>query len=109
MLAAITWMGAVAALARTVALALTLGVPAAGSILLAIGWAGPIPVVLKPAGDVLVASAVLAFYSASALLLESSFQRPVLPVGQLWPRVERAAQSAPFRYGLGEPGVRAGQ
>jgi uncharacterized protein len=108
-LAAITWVGAIAALARNMALALTLAVLAAGSTILAIGWAWPVSSVVKPAGDVLVAAAVIAFYTASALMLEGSFQRPVLPVGQVWPRETRGARTEPIQFELGEPGVKVGQ
>jgi hypothetical protein len=108
-LAAITWVGALAALAKNAALALTLTLLAAGSTILAIGWAWPVASVVKAAGDVLVASAVVAFYTASALMLEGSFQRPVLPVGQIWPRPVRGARPEPIQYEFGEPGVKAGQ
>jgi succinate-acetate transporter protein len=109
-LAAITWVGALAALARTMALALTLAVLAAGSTILAIAWAWPVAGAVKPAGDVLVAAAVIAFYTASALMLEGSFQRPVLPVGQLWPRIVRGgSRPEPIQYAQGEPGVKVGQ
>jgi succinate-acetate transporter protein len=108
-LAAITWVVAIAALARNIALSLMLATLAAGSTILAIGWAWPVGSVVKAAGDVLVASAVIAFYTASALLLESSFQRRILPVGQIWPRVGRGVRPEPIQYELGEPGVRAGQ
>ncbi len=108
-LAAITWVGAIAALARNLALTLTLAVLAAGSTILAIGWAWPVSSVVKPAGDVLVASAVIAFYTASALMLEGSFQRPVLPVGQLWPRQLKGTRPEPIQFELGEPGVKVGQ
>ncbi|MDR0342853.1 MAG: GPR1/FUN34/YaaH family transporter [Nocardiopsaceae bacterium] len=109
-LAAITVVGAIAALAKNWALFLVLFVLAGGSILLAIAWVTPVSWLVAPAGDVLVASAVIAWYTASALMLEGVFQRPVLPVGhiQMKPRA-RTAQLQPIQYELGEPGVRAGQ
>jgi uncharacterized protein len=108
-LAAITWVGAIAALARSLALALTLAVLAAGSTILAIGWAWPVSSVVQAAGNVLVAAAVIAFYTGSALMLEGSFQRPVLPVGHLWARQLRGARPEPIQFERGEPGVKVGQ
>ncbi|HEV2373698.1 MAG TPA: GPR1/FUN34/YaaH family transporter [Streptosporangiaceae bacterium] len=108
-LAAITWVGALAPLARNVGMALTLMTLAAGSTILAIGWAWPVHSVVNAAGDVLVASAVIAFYTASALMLEGSFGRPVLPTGHIRPHIARGARLEPIEYEPGEPGVRAGQ
>jgi hypothetical protein len=109
-LGAITWVGAIAALAKNIALSLVLVTLAAGATLLAIAWTWPLTSLVNPAGDVLVASAVIAFYTASALMLEGSFQMPVLPVGVLrrGGRPQRA-HLQPIQYELGEPGVKAGQ
>ncbi len=109
-MAAITWVGALAALARSLAFAVTLAVLAAGATILAIGWAWPVGAAVTGAGLVLVAAAVIAFYTASALMLEGSFQRPLLPVGQIGPhRVARGVRPEPIEYELGEPGVKVGQ
>lgn len=108
-LAAITWMGAFAALSKNIALTAVLTTLAAGATMLAIAWVGSFPSVVQPAGDVLVASAVFAFYTASALMLEGSFQRVILPVGNLMSRGKAAAPVRPIQYDLGEPGVKAGQ
>lgn len=106
-LAAITWIGAVTALAKNVALTLVLTTLAAGSTMLAVAWVTPVSGLVNPAGDVLVASAVFAFYTASALMLEGTFQRTILPVVPLL----RASPAPlrPIQYELGEPGVKAGQ
>jgi len=110
-LAAITWVGAVAALARNVALSLVLVTLAAGSTILAIAWVTPYGLGLQHvAGWILVASAVIAFYTASALMLESAYRLPILPVGLLGHRGRpRRTPLAPIQYELGEPGVKAGQ
>ncbi len=111
-LSAITWVGVAAALARNVALTLVLGTLAAGSTILAIAWVTPYTLgVVQAAGDVLIASAVLAFYTASALMLESVYQRSVLPVGTVFHHVgkERQAPLQPIQFEFGEPGVKAGQ
>ena len=111
-LAAITWVGAVAALARNVALSLVLFTLAAGVTIIAIAWIVPYRITVVQSGAwTLVASAVIAFYTASALMLEGSFRVPLLPVGHLGRRAgPRRMHLQPIQYELGgEPGVKAGQ
>jgi uncharacterized protein len=108
-LAAITWVGALAALARSLAMALTLALLAAGSTILAIGWTWPVGAAVTGGGIVLVVAAIAAFYTASALMLEGNFQRPLLPVGQIWPHRAARLRPEPIQYELGEPGVKVGQ
>ena len=111
-LAAISWVGMVAALARNVALTLVLATLAAGSTILALAWIVPYSLgVQQAAGWVLVASAVIAFYTASALMLEGAFRVPLLPVGNLARRGggPRRMHLQPIQYELGgEAGVKAG-
>jgi succinate-acetate transporter protein len=109
-LAAITFMGAVAAIAVSRALTGVLGLLAAGSALAAIGFIGAFSGVVTAAGYVLVASAAVAFYTASAMMLEGTFRRAVLPVG----RAHRGepVDGAPLdviEYPFGMPGAHAGQ
>lgn len=109
-LAAITWAGFLAALATNIGLALVLGTLAAGSTILAIAWVTPYSIgVTEAAGDVLAASAVIAFYTATALMLEGSFKRPVLPTGHLFRGRPVRARLQPIQFEYGEPGVKAGQ
>lgn len=109
-LAAITWIGALAATAENLSLALTLGVLAAGATLLAIAHVGNVSVAETAAGYVLLASAVLAFYVASSMLLQSTFGRVVLPLGKVRaPNRPGAIPTQPIQYELGEPGVKVGQ
>lgn len=110
-LAAITWVGAFAALAENLANALVLLTLAAGSTLLAIGFMGGFTGIDTAAGWVLVASAVIAFYTASAMLLESTYKRVVLPMGKRGPEpdVPGQRQKEMIQYQVGEPGVKAGQ
>ncbi len=104
-LAAITWAGTAASLAEAAALVAVLGLLAAGSTLAAIGDLTGLAILLTIAGYVFMASAVCAFYLASALMLEGTFGRPVLPVGLL----RQAAQAPALATGWGEPGVKHGQ
>lgn len=109
-LAAITFAGALAALARNLALSLVLMTLAAGSAILAIAWVTPYSVGVQQAGgDVLAAAAVIAFYTATALMLESSFQRRILPVGHMRGGHPQRARLETIQYELGEPGMKAGQ
>ena len=83
MLAAITGMGALAAVADNLALFATLAALTVGSVFAAIGycsldagWAFTV------AGWVLFGSACAAYYVASSLMLASAFGRTVLPLGE---------------------------
>jgi succinate-acetate transporter protein len=104
-LAAITWVGTWAATAVNKALVGVLGFLSAGSTVMAIAQLlgnGPLTEI---AGWLFIISAILAWYLASALMLESAFGKPVLPVGP-----NEHAQEAPrIAIGLGEPGVMHGQ
>ena len=110
-LAAITFAGFLAALAESAGLAAVLGSLSVGAALLAvhylaggIGWQ-------HTGGWVLIASAIAAFYTATALMLESAFGRVMLPLGK--PRLEAnrpgAVFTRPIEFEHGEPGVRQGQ
>lgn len=111
-LGAITWIGAITALAENAALVGVLATLAAGSTLLAVGLTASINSLVPIGGLVLVASAVLAFYTAAAMVLESTFGRSVLPVGQLRAAARPAAPAAgarlPRQFSDGEPGVKTG-
>ncbi len=110
-LGAITWMGALAALGDSLGLFGVLGTLAAGSTLAAIGLITGTSGVEKAAGDVFVASAIIAWYVASAMMLEGVFGRVVLPVG----KYSRAANmpggkmTEPVEFSRGMPGVKVGQ
>ncbi len=104
-LAWITWAGAAAALGENLALTATLAVLAlAASIMAAgqfIGGGGWVVI----AGWIFFFSALIAYYTATALMLEAVYHKPVLPVFKMRP----AAQAPEFNAGIGEPGVKKGQ
>lgn len=109
-LAAITWVGAAAAMAESAALTAVLAALAAGATLLAIAWTASLTGLEPIGGTVLVASSVFAFYTASAMLLQGTFGRIVLPVGKRhMANRPGAIPSQPIQYELGEPGVKLGQ
>jgi uncharacterized protein len=110
-LCAITAAGALASLAETLGLTAVLTTLSVGSGLLAVGYLTGGSSWLTAGGWVLIASAVCAFYTASALMLEGTWGRVVLPLGKL----RKAANlpggriTDPIEYAAGEPGVRHGQ
>ncbi|MHB1414873.1 MAG: GPR1/FUN34/YaaH family transporter [Chloroflexota bacterium] len=100
-LALIHWMGAVAATTVSVATILTLVTGGVGASLAATGDLGNMPWLLVPAGYILTSSGFFGWYTASAVLLQGAFGRPVLPVGL-------TRRPPPVAPGQGEPGVRRG-
>ncbi len=104
-LAAITWMGLWAAIAENKLVAVVLGFLAAGSTvaifgeMLGTGW------IQILAGYLFIVSAIVAWYTASAMMLESAFHRPVLGLG----KTARAKKAPNLMPGKGEPGVIRGQ
>ena len=110
-LAAITAAGAVASIAENLGLTAVLTTLAVGAALLAVGYLTGIEGWLRSGGWVLIASAIFAWYVASALMLKSTFGRVVLPLGE-----PRKAANVPgnqvtraIEYEFGEPGVKQGQ
>ncbi len=104
-LAAVTWAGAVASLATNAGLVSVLTLLAAGSTIMAVGTFLGSQTLQEISGYVFMVSALAAFYTASALMIEESFGRSILPLG----KSEKARQRATFAVGLGEPGVVHGQ
>ena len=106
-LAAITLMGTIAAAAENVALTLVLGTLTAGASVAAVaeligtppgqGWTAI-------AGYTFMISAILAWYTASALMFKG-VGRPILPVGE----TKQAQQEPAVAPGASEPGVMKGQ
>jgi succinate-acetate transporter protein len=109
-LAAVTWAGAAAASAENGALTAVLVLLAAGSTLLAIAFIANLPLLSIIGGWVLIVSAIVAWYTATAMMLEGTFKRPVFPLGRRGAaaRPEGVAQ-LPTQYDVGGPGVKVGQ
>jgi uncharacterized protein len=102
-LAAITWMCAWAASAESIAMSAVLLFLAAGSTIAAIGYLAGSASIQVIAGYVLIISSIIAWYAASALMLEGAFHRKVLSSGR------PVTQQADLVPGAGEPGVIRGQ
>jgi succinate-acetate transporter protein len=110
-LAAITAAGALAAIAESVGLFSVLATLAAGSFLFAIGLSAGSTGWVKVAGWVFVASAILAYYVATAIMLLSSAGKVILPLGK--PKKEANIPGGrpvkPIQLEWAEPGVKKGQ
>jgi uncharacterized protein len=115
-LAVITGIGALAALAESLGLFAVLSTLAVGSAFVAIGYlTDATPTAghgwLSVAGWVLVASAIIATYTAAAMMLENAWGRTVLPLGKYDRRTNIPGRqfTRPIEYERAEPGVRQGQ
>ncbi len=101
-LAAITWAGTVAASASSSVITSVLGVLAAGSTVTAIGELFGVEGLRILGGWLFIIAAVIAWYAATALMINSSFGRTVLSLGARKGNEE-------IQPGFDEPGVLKGQ
>lgn len=111
-LAAITAAGTIAAAGESLGLTFVLATLAVGSGFAAGSWMNGNAGLMHVAGWVLVGSAGLAFYTASAMMIAGAWGRTVLPLGK--PRGRRRNVPGepfmePIQFQYGEPGVRQGQ
>ncbi|MEU3454648.1 GPR1/FUN34/YaaH family transporter [Micromonospora sp. NPDC006766] len=109
-LAAITWSGALAALAENLGLAAVLATLAAGATCLAIGQIANISGWRTAGAWFFIASAILGWYVATAMMLEGTWRRVVLPLGKRrGPNVPGRSPRQVIQFVSGEPGVKVGQ
>jgi hypothetical protein len=94
-----------AAAAESKVIAAVLGFLAAGSTISAISELAGSEGGRILAGYLFIISALIAWYAASALMLESAYKRPVLGLG----KTKRATAAPTLMPGTGEPGVIRGQ
>ena len=110
-LAAITAAGALAAIAESAGLFVVLGTLATGSALLGVGLSVAGGGWVKVAGWVLVASAIAAWYVATAIMLLAGAGKVVLPLGK--PKREANVPGSrpvkPIQLEWAEPGIKKGQ
>jgi len=104
-LAVTTWLGAWVATSANWSLTGVLAFLAAGSTAAAVANLIGSATWLQLAGWLFIASAALAWYTATALMAEGSFGHPVIPLF----KANRQQRAPAFAPGLGEPGVRHGQ
>jgi uncharacterized protein len=110
-LAAVTSVGALAALGESLGLFAVLSTLATGSVLAAIAFITGSSGWVTVAGWVFVFSAGFAWYTASAMMLASVMGRTILPLGK-YSRAANVPGRAPVtavEYEYGEPGVKQGQ
>jgi hypothetical protein len=110
-LMAITAAGALAAIAESFALFSVLGTLAVGSLLLAIGLSAGSTGWVKISGWVLVASAILAWYTATAIMMLSGAGKVILPLGKPMKEANMPGGQPvkPIQLEWAEPGVKKGQ
>ncbi|MGH8989720.1 MAG: acetate uptake transporter [Acidimicrobiales bacterium] len=111
MLALLTGICALAAMAKSIGVFSVLGLLTAGSALLAGGYIGGSHTTLVAGGWVLVASAGAAVYTGAALIFADSYGRTILPLGKFSVKhnVPGRIIAHPIQYEGGMPGVRVGQ
>ncbi len=111
MLAAVTWSTAFAAIPDNIGVSAVLMLLAAGSTLLAIGLIAQVSVVEYIGALVLIASACLAWYVATAMMLQATTGRVVLPTGKPSKQgnVPGAVPQQRIQYEAGDPGLKVGQ
>jgi succinate-acetate transporter protein len=102
-LAAITWAGTAAASAESSVVASVLGFLAAGSTIAAIAELVGLEGLRILAGWLFIISAIIAWYAATALMVNSAFGRAVMGLGS------RRKGAPQIQAGIGEPGVLRGQ
>ncbi len=110
-LGALTASGALASTGESIGLFGVLSTLSVGSIFLAIRYLTGIHGWQTAGGWVLIASSWLAWYTATAMMLESTFGRILLPLGKLRRAANVPGESftVPIEFERGEPGVRHGQ
>ncbi len=104
-LAAITWVGTLAAMAHDVALTGVLGFLSAGSTAAAIAFLTGAGWLVVLAGYLLMISSYIAFYAASAQVLKEAYGHEILKLGLS----RRMREAPPIMPGINEPGVIHGQ
>ena len=102
-LAAITWAGMAAAASESSVVAAVLGFLAAGSTVAAIAELIGVEGLRMAAGWLFIISAIIAWYAATALMMNGALGRTVMRLGS-----KRKAETD-IQIGFGEPGVLRGQ
>jgi succinate-acetate transporter protein len=104
-LAAITWAIAAAAMAENLPLAVVVTILAIGASVMAVSQLINSGILMDIAGWVLAFDAIVAWYTASALMIDQAFGRQMLPMIKMGP----AKKESRVAFGFGEPGVVHGQ
>eukprot|EP01113_Clastostelium_recurvatum_P008830 TRINITY_DN141_c0_g1_i4.p1 TRINITY_DN141_c0_g1~~TRINITY_DN141_c0_g1_i4.p1 ORF type:complete len:262 (+),score=80.71 TRINITY_DN141_c0_g1_i4:44-787(+) len=105
--AAITWVCVAASFAESLIWVLFTACMAVGATMTACAYFTTSVGILKAGGYLIFISAAIAFYQATAWLLEYQYGRPILPSLRLGRH--RLTETALLNRGFGEPGVKKGQ
>lgn len=107
----ITGLGALAALAESIGMAVVYGLLAVGAGFTAAGFFAAASWPVRVAGWLFVVSAAAALYTAGAMMLEGSFGRTILPLAKYSAAANIPGRriARPLEYKYGPPGVKAGQ
>ena len=108
-LAIVTFSCAAAALAEGFVLFGVLALLTAGSAILSWGLIEGEHTTVKVAGWVLVASAALAWYTATALMLHAATERSILPLLKRGHAARSVPEQAEIDFPWAEPGIKHGQ
>jgi uncharacterized protein len=110
-LAAITVAGALAAIAESLGVFTVLGLLATGSAILGVGLSLGSVGWVKVAGWVLVASAIAAWYVATAMMMLAGTGKVMLPLGKPNKKSNKPGSEPthPIQLEWAEPGVKKGQ
>jgi succinate-acetate transporter protein/CBS domain-containing protein len=111
-LGAISLSGTIASFANNICMASVLLTITAGSGFAAYGYLTGSPTWIPIAGALFIASGLLAWYTGTAMLLQSTFQKRVLPIWRINQKSKlegRREEATRYDYGVDEPGVRMGQ
>lgn len=104
-MAFITGMCALAALATNLALFGVMVIATVASIAMAYGVLGSAGGSVTVGGYLLIISAIFAWYTSGAMMMEDSFGYSILPIGEF----RTSAEEDVVSEGIGEPGVLHGQ
>lgn len=109
-LCVISGLCALAALAENMGMAAVLVLLSVACGFTAAGFFAGATWPIRVAGWLFVLSAIAALYTATAMMLENSFRRTMLPLGRTAPeRMPVRRGTGPLEYRYGQPGVRIGQ
>lgn len=110
-LAVVTISAAVGALAQNIGIFLVLFSLAAGAAVTAAGFWSPSLTLTQAGGYLFVAAAAFAWLAATAMMLEHSFGRTIIPLGH-WKRsanIPGRQPTTPIAFPQGMPGSKVGQ
>ncbi len=113
-LAAITFLATIASIAYNISFMAVLATLTIGSALAAYGYISGVSSFIPWAGAFLIASAIIAWYTAGAMLINHSFRRSFLPLfrhGKDYNLLGRDVRNraGDYDYDYREPGVSMGQ